>query len=133
MFRYSWTYRLLAGSWFLGWLVSAPAEVTTDINSGSVLAPAARRGSNDFLQWLYRFGTCLNQLFSGSRILSHGLGLLGIFILFYGLWRLAIGAGLRIPLVLILVGIALSALQFIPGASRGSWFLSLFRWWSRTD
>lgn len=133
MFRYSWTYRLLAGSWFLGWLVSAPAEVTTDINSGSVLAPAARRGSNVFLHWLYRFGTCLHQVFSGSRILFHGLGLLGIVILFYGLWRLAIGAGLRIPLVLILAGIVLSALQFIPGASRGSWFLSLFRWWSRTD
>ena len=133
MFRYSWTYRLLAGSWFLGWLVSAPAEVTTDIKSGSALAPAARRGSNALLQWLHRCGTGLYQGFSGSRILSHGLGMMGIFILVYGLWRLAIGAGLRIPLLLILAGIALSVLQFIPGAKQGSWFLSLFRWWSRTD
>ncbi len=133
MFRYSWTYRLLAGSWFLGWLVSSPAEVTKDIKSGSVLALSARRGSNAFRYWLYRCGTTLYKWFSGSIILSHGLGLLGIFIMVYGLWRLAIGAGLRIPLVLILAGIALSVLEFIPGARQGSIFLSLFRWWSRTD
>lgn len=133
MFRYSWTYRLLAGSWFLGWLVAAPAEVPKDIKTGSVLASTAWRGSNTFLRWLYRCGNGLYQVFSGSKILSHGLGLVGIATLAYGLWRLVIGAGLRIPLVLILAGIALSALQFIPGAGRGSWFLSLFRWWSRTD
>jgi hypothetical protein len=133
MFRYSWTYRLLAGSWFLGWLVSAPAEATKDIKSGSVLAPAARRRSNALKQWYYRCGDVLYQWFSGSIILSRWLGLIGIFILVYGLWRLVIGAGLRIPLVLILAGIALSVLQFIPGAGKGSIFLSLFRWWSRTD
>lgn len=132
MFRYSWTYRLLAGSWFLGWLVAAPAEVLKDIKTGSILAPAARRAHNSFLDGLYRFGNSLYPIFSGSKILSHGLGLIGIFILVYGLWRLVIGAGLRIPLVLILAGIALSVLQFIPGAGQGS-FLSLFRWWSRTD
>lgn len=133
MFRYSWTYRLLAGSWFLGWLVSAPAEVPQDIKSGSVLAPAAQRGSNALGQWLYQCGNVVYKWFSGSRSLSHGPGLVGIFILVYGLWRLVIGAGLRIPMVLILAGIALSVLQFIPGARQGSIFLSLFRWWSRTD
>lgn len=133
MFRYSWIYRLMAGSFFLGWLVSSPAEVTTDTKSGSVLAPAARQGGNAFLQWLYRCGAGLRRGGQGSWILSHWLGLLGIFILAYGLWRLAIGAGLRIPLVLILAGIVLSVLQFIPGAGKGSLFLSLFRWWSRTD
>ncbi len=132
MFRYSWTYRLLAGSWFLGWLVSAPAQVK-DINNGSVLASATRRGSDVLRQWFYRCGDILHQWFSASIILSRWLGLIGIFILVYGLWRLVIGAGLRIPLVLILAGIALSMLQFIPGAGQGSIFLSLFRWWSRTD
>ena len=132
MFRYSWTYRLLAGSWFLGWLVSAPAQVK-DINSGSVLIAATRRAGDVLRQWFYRCSNVLYQWFSGSIILPRWLGLIGIFILLYGLCRLVIGAGLRIPLVLILAGTALSVLQFIPGARQGSIFLSLFRWWSRTD
>ncbi len=123
MFRYSWTYRLLAGSWFLGWLVAG----------GSVSIPANQRESNAFLRWLYRCGDALHQTVQKSSILSHGLGILGTLIIVYGIWRLTVGAGLRIPLLLILAGILLSMLQFIPGAGKGSYILSLFHWWSRTD
>ena len=117
----------------MGWLVAAPAEEKTNSTNGSVLAPIVRPRRNAFLQWLYRCGNTLHTTLRNSIILSNGLGIIGIIITVYGIWRLTLGAGLRIPLILIIAGTLLSVLQFIPGAGQGSYILSLFRWWSRTD
>lgn len=122
MFHHSLTYRLLAGSWLFGWLVSAPAEEKTEHES--VLSPVVRRSGRAILQWLYKCGAGLRRWGEGSWILNNWLGLLGLLIVALGLWRFIIGAGLRIPAILVLIGIAVAVQGFLPLAWQGSRVMS---------
>ncbi|HHW60583.1 MAG TPA: hypothetical protein GX404_01595 [Syntrophomonadaceae bacterium] len=123
MFHYSWTYRLLAGSWLLGWLVSTPPETET-VAYESVFSPLVRRSGQAVLQWLYKCGAVLRRWGEGSWILNNWLGLLGLLIAGLGLGRFITGAGLRIPAILVLIGIAVAVQGFLPLAWQGSRVMS---------
>lgn len=129
-------YRILAGSWFLGWLVDAPGEISQHIKYSF-----SYRLADNFIKLvqklLNRAGNSLKQHENKSLAVKNPLGFLGLLVFFYFASDLVINDyGLKrtiIEIALAAAGILLTLLKIVPGIWTGSIMYRFFAWWTRTD
>lgn len=135
-FENSVIYKVISGSWFLGWLVSTP-EDRTDYYTYSY----AYRISNSLVtfitDYLQRLGRFLNTQGKTSLIINNPVGFIGLLMFFYFGFDLSLNDyGLKRTLMetlLMIIGLLLPLLKSCPGIYQGSIIYRFLNWWGKTD
>lgn len=136
MVENSVTYRCLAGSWLLGWLVAAPSGYD-EYFKGSVVYRWTDSLVSGFTRRLGRIGSKISGWGDASLLLAHPLPVLGLIVLLAaaGGWYSG-GLGgkwLIIKLFLIVIALILLIAEKYPGIYQGSLPGRVIKWWLENE
>jgi hypothetical protein len=129
-------YKIISGSWFIGWLVSPPGD-----RSYYYKYSFAYIISNSLLNYitalLQRFGSCLNSRGKTSLFITNPLGFIGLLIFFYcGFDIILNDYNFKRNLlegVLAIIGLFMLFLKLYPSIYQGCIIYRLFAWWGKTE
>lgn len=135
-FENSIIYKVISGSWFLGWLVSTPEE-----HPEYYTYSFAYRLSNSLVRCLtaclQRLGRFLLTQGKTSLIINNPIGFIGLLMFFYFGFDLSLNDyGLKRTLMetlLMIAGLLLPLLKSYPAIYRGSIIYRCCNWWVKTD
>jgi len=124
----SWLYALLAGSFFLGWLVGATDREIDYAHTSRVVA-LTERILNPILRWMHRWGETLSRWLAGSFLVRRWLALAGVAVLLAAIivLRLTLSWGLASSLGLIGLGLLLTPNW--QALADGTYLGRLTTWW----
>ncbi|MDD2585677.1 MAG: hypothetical protein PHT79_04025 [Syntrophomonadaceae bacterium] len=136
--EHSLIYRMLAGSWFFSWLITAPADIS-HYYKNSWSYRGADKLVNSLCKWLQKAGQGVKKQETGSMLIKNPVGFIGLFIFFYFGFDLIINlhdyqtGRIIIGILLAVTGLLLPLLKHAPGLWRGSIIYRCIAWWARTD
>jgi len=135
-FENSLIYKVISGSWFLGWMVSTPGE-----HPQYYTYSYAYKLSNSLVRsltvCLQRLGRFLLVQGKTSLIINNPIGFVGLLMFFYFGFDLSLNDyGLKRTLseaLLMVVGLLLPLVKSFPGIYQGSIIYRFLNWWAKTD
>lgn len=125
----SWLYSLLAGSFFLHWLVGADADRETDYGSASYAVAVTERILAFILRGLYRLGDYFSGWLAGSQLRQRWLWLVGLLVLLAAVIVLRITLSLGIALGVALIGLGMMLTPNLNALMIGTQLGRLTTWW----
>lgn len=136
MLNNSFFYRLLAGSWLLGWLVSTP-EDTALYYKTSLVYRAGRRLAEGAAKLFYMIGTPVRKYEKTSLVAINPLGFLGMVMFFYLSFDISLNdyswKRTLAEVVLILLALLMTAARSYPGLWKGTIAYRMINWWAGCD
>ncbi|MGR6837143.1 hypothetical protein [Syntrophomonas erecta] len=132
--QHSFVFKILAGSWFLGWLFAPPAD-RSQVFAGSWFYRGSAWLVQALVKGLYRIGQPINRLASSSYLIQNPVGFIGLLVFFYFITDIIINPEANVPasLVIAFLAIVIPLLVKAPGIGKGTLIYRLFKWWIRTE
>lgn len=135
-FENSFTYKIISGSWFLGWLVSTP-EDCPNYYAQSIVYQISNRLIVTITRCLEPLGRFLNDQGKTSLVVNNPFGFIGLLILIYFGFDLGLNDyGVKRTLIEILLAISGLLMLFLKPYGtiwQGSIIYRSFNWWIKTN
>ncbi len=129
-------YKLLAGSWFLGWLVDTPAD-RDGYYETSVVYRFGRKLVDGAAKLFYRAGAAVRKYEKTSLVAVNPLGVIGMLMFFYLSFDISLNdyswQRTLAEIIFILLALLLAAARSCPGLWKGTAACRAITWWIDHD